>query len=150
MIWLVFLLFFSCSGPKTFSDYIVKFQKVAQQKEGLVLQGIKEDEKAALFASPKHVGIDEARRLLIWAVYTFRAMRDYEPLIFGIQFKEADGTLVKEGFIAEVTLKQDKIHYYILENGARVRIFVEEYEEAFPKAFGEPPLEGFRPFSELL
>lgn len=155
MIWLIFLLLSSCSGPKTFNEYVIHFQPIAQQKEALILEGTKEvglEKKAVLFTSPKHVGIDEARRLLVWAVHTFLETLELESekLIFGIQFKESDGSLVGEGFIAEVTLRKDKIHYYLFENGSRVKVFVEEFEEAFPKAFGEAPLEGFRPFSVSL
>ena len=152
----LFLLTGCTAVPQTFPAYSAHFEKSPLNRERLQLEGTIDDaggQAAVLFRSDKHVGVDEARRLLVATTTRFlreTSALDEHSLTLGIQFKEVDGTLVGDGFIAEVTLRRGRIHYYLFQ-GSRKQILVENYDDAFAKAFGTTVPEGcFRPFSEVL
>lgn len=156
---LVNSLLVSCSSHLTYSKQVDQFSTVVQERDGLKLSGYKVEEKkiTALFISAKHVGVDEARRNMVGLVRRLNASLrlpeeecfDQENLNLKILFQESDKSFVIEGFIAQVMLKRNKLLFYIWDQKTEslIKVYQEDFDESFGKAYGYQAKEGFRPFS---
>lgn len=156
---LLLFAFTGCSTAKTFPEAAKGFAKTAWEKERLCLEGTIDGapgKAAVLFRSDKHVGVDEARRMSLALTKRFLEylkktdLADFTPenIVVGIQFKERDGSLIGDNFIAEATVRKGKIHYYLFDK-VRKEILVEEFEAAFGKSFGYLSPHEVRPFSRF-
>ena len=150
--------FFSCSPQLSLSRSLAKFSETAWNKERLRPLGYKVEEDGrivALYSSYKHIGLDEARRMIVSLRLKLQdALKDtFEdaPLTLGIEYKEEDGSFMSAEYVGKVVYKEGKNRYYVWDKSqeAYVKVFEEEAESAFGKVLGYPAPEGSAPFWHL-
>lgn len=153
---LMILLLAGCSSKVSVEKRMDKFCRSVWDNERLTLVGYKETQEfgynafTALFVSYKHIGIDEARRMIMALKIKLEAAveQDYQ-FVIGIEYKEMGSPFMPADYMGKVVLKKDKIRFYVCDQAPDKfkLIFEEEVEHAFGHAFGYPAKEGFAPFS---
>lgn len=153
------LILSSCAMPETTESGIKGYSRLIWDSERLTFEGYRtgyEGELILLYSSDKRIGVDEARRLLVASVARLldRLNEDapfpyrVEDITFGIQFKDEEGKFVEEGYVAEATLRDEELSYYVwdAEQKKRVKVFKEYFTEAYGRAFGRGLGKGVAPF----
>lgn len=154
-IWFIaMLVILQGCKPPTKESFVTSFGDNISREEGLFFAGFNVEKAGVtlLFYSRKHANLDEARRTITALAYKYEKNVPHDSneefIVIGVQFMELGETLVKEGYIGEVTLKDEILRFFVWDEKLNKLILIhkEPFEGAFEKSFGSDAAEGQTPF----